>query len=50
MAHDCPDCGDLCYCDMDDTFMEENMDCTHWWKCEREMMEPYEDDFDAAEN
>ena len=27
--HDCPDCGQACYCDGDDTFFEDNGECEH---------------------
>lgn len=46
MAHDCPDCQQMCYCDGDDTFMEEFDDCCHWEKCEKGWIE---DDGDVAE-
>jgi len=32
MAHECPECGQQCYCDCDDTFMESGSDdcvCGH---------------------
>lgn len=45
MAHDCPDCGRLCYCDVEDTFIEEApSDCAHWRECDRDMIN------DAGEN
>ena len=29
MAHSCPGCDDLCYCDMEDAFSGVPADCTH---------------------
>lgn len=30
MAHDCPECGELCYCDLDDVFFEDSLEeCIH---------------------
>ncbi len=29
MAHDCPTCGQACYCDCDDTWFDDPPDCTH---------------------
>lgn len=29
MAHECPDCGALCYCDIEDAEMEAPEDCGH---------------------
>ena len=39
MAHECPDCGSLCYCngDVDDRLLNDEEDviaCTHYKKCE----------------
>jgi len=53
MSHDCPECGELCYCDDEDTFLEEAPeDCYH--DCHGDKL--YEDDedddldpYDAAE-
>ena len=30
MSHDCPDCGELCYCDMEDHLYGDADDCLHW--------------------
>lgn len=27
--HECPDCGQACCCDGEDTWFENNLDCTH---------------------
>lgn len=29
MCHDCPECGELCYCDMEDHFQDAPDDCGH---------------------
>ncbi len=29
MCHECPDCGQMCYCDGDDTYMDYDDDCLH---------------------
>lgn len=29
MAHDCPECGELCYCDIEDHMNEAPDDCCH---------------------
>ena len=39
MSHDCPECGELCYCDWDDLFKEDiesYVECKHYIKCETE--------------
>ena len=41
MSHECPDCGQVCYCngDIGDCELnggDEQMACTHWKKCEQE--------------
>ena len=47
MAHECPDCGMLCYCNGDiddmqwDANSQEAFNCKHWKICELE-----DDDFD----
>jgi hypothetical protein len=46
MAHECPECGQTCYCgaDIDDccfNFEDDVMKCTHYLQCERE----YDDEF-----
>lgn len=44
MAHDCPECGCLCYCDLEDAMSSiAPADCSH--ECEEEN----EDDFDLEE-
>lgn len=52
MAHECPECGQTCYCngDIDDCCF--NMEkyvfaCNHWQKCEQENDN---DDFDYQED
>ena len=45
MAHTCPECGQMCYCngDIDDCcndFEEDVMNCSHYLECEKD-----EDDF-----
>lgn len=47
MAHECPDCGQACYCngDIDDCFFEDGAaECTHWRECESED-EDQDDDY-----
>ncbi len=39
MAHECPECGQMCYCngDIDDcchNFEEDTLMCDHWKQCE----------------
>ena len=41
MAHDCPECGQLCYCDLEDAWSSYNANCTHWAS-----EECVDDDFD----
>lgn len=41
MAHECPNCGQLCYCDLEDHESEAPDDCVH--DCEED-----EDDLAAA--
>ena len=41
MAHECPECGQMCYCngDIDDccnNFEADVMRCTHYKQCEQE--------------
>ncbi len=37
MAHSCPDCGQACYCDGEDTWWDEYDECIH--ECEEETEE-----------
>ena len=42
MAHECPECGQMCYCngDVDDccnNFSKDQMDCQHFRECENEL-------------
>jgi hypothetical protein len=42
MAHTCPSCGSICYCngDIDDCcndFEGDVVNCIHWMKCEKEL-------------
>ena len=44
MAHECPECGQQCYCngDIDDccnNFEEDVMNCAHHLQCEQEIVE-----------
>ena len=48
MAHECPECGQVCYCgrDIDDclfNFDEDVMRCSHWEQCEQESEEEDKD-------
>lgn len=50
MSHECPDCGTLCYCDLEDAYNEDFPieDCIHWHSAEckervREMTDEEED-------
>jgi hypothetical protein len=50
MAHECPECGQTCYCngDIDDCIIpseESEMNCIHYKKCTKEDTR-YEDDDD----
>lgn len=48
MSHECPDCGGLCYCDMDDCHMDAPNDCRH--RCPPEADDEYQDeDLDGIE-
>lgn len=29
MAHSCPECGQACYCDLEDTWWDDPDDCVH---------------------
>lgn len=54
MAHECPDCGQACYCngDIDDCFFEntpEANNCRHYKECEQELDEEDEPDLGAQE-
>ena len=44
MSHECPDCGEICYCngDIDDccnNFYDDVLECDHWKQCEKELDE-----------
>ena len=40
MSHECPYCGELCYCDMEDHLNEDGGDaCEHWSICEGRKVE-----------
>ena len=48
MAHTCPDCGELCYCngDIDDCEMDTEdtmLNCEHWRKCDQDYSEEEEE-------
>ena len=48
MAHECPDCGQVCYCngDVDDcvnNFSRDQLNCSHWLQCESENEEEGDD-------
>lgn len=50
MAHECPECGQTCYCggDVDDCEFHDTPEeghCTHYLKCEHEWDELHDDDF-----
>ncbi len=41
MSHECPECGQICYCngdieDMENQDVENYINCNHWKKCEGE--------------
>lgn len=40
--HNCPDCGDACYCDLEDHAGESPDDCVH--VCAVDLCEDYDDD------
>ena len=47
MAHDCPDCGQACYCDGEDTWNDAAAYyCGHFLQCEDEP--DYEDDYEEG--
>ncbi len=46
MAHECPECGQVCYCNGDIEDMENQdvvnyLHCSHWKKCERDNEEVF---------
>ena len=48
MAHECPECGQTCYCngDIDDccnNFEEDVINCKHWKICEQQNDDEYDD-------
>jgi len=48
MAHECPDCGQACYCngDIDDCFFDEGAEkCTHWRECDQENDDDQDQDY-----
>lgn len=52
MAHECPACGQMCYCggDIDDccnNFEKDVINCEHWKQCEAESDEDdlYDDEY-----
>jgi hypothetical protein len=47
MAHDCPDCGELCYCDGEDHGQEAPDDCEHACEPERELEDIYDEQLEA---
>lgn len=47
MAHDCPECGEVCFCDGDDTWFDDADDCTH--NCEPEEGDDDDDGHDDRE-
>lgn len=55
MAHTCPDCGQMCYCngDVDDIDWGEASPeanaCTHFKQCEEEYDNGEEDDFNPED-
>lgn len=41
MAHECPECGQVCYCngdieDMENQDWDNYVNCCHWKQCENE--------------
>ena len=47
MAHECPECGQTCYCngDIDDCCFNEPsayFNCIHWKQCEQEKDDDYD--------
>lgn len=37
MAHECPDCGEICYCDGEDHLQDVSLHCSH--QCDENPME-----------
>jgi hypothetical protein len=51
MSHECPDCGELCFCngDIDDCCLNTNdslINCTHYKKCGDEDMQTGHEDWE----
>jgi len=49
--HECPDCGQACYCggDIDDCLVYSYVpDCTHWRECQEDETEDQEDSSPAG--
>lgn len=49
MAHDCPECDRLCYCDGDDTFLGAPEDCTHIYSDDCPADDPEWEEYDPRE-
>ena len=53
MAHHCPDCGEICYCDMEDCLNDLDYDilnCTHCLTPECDGHEGNDDEYDDPES
>ena len=47
MAHTCEDCGQMCYCDIDDMeFDEAPIDCSHRCPPELQLEDQYDDELE----
>lgn len=54
MAHECPECGQVCYCgsDIDDCVLNHPADqdaCAHYLECQRRDLDQDEDCLDGDE-
>lgn len=49
MAHECPICGSVCFCqgDIDDLCLNDNDACEHWRECDSEEDDDWYDDGDS---
>jgi len=43
MAHECPECGQACYCDMEDVWWDDYEDCEH--ECDEDDEDWDDDDY-----
>jgi hypothetical protein len=49
MAHECEECGMMCYCDGEDTVLAQTDDCVHWGRHDSEGGSDDYDEYDEGE-